>query len=91
MIGMTKVAAMEYGPLNIRVNSVAPGAIDTPMLRGALKEFGLEEETYAPQLSLLNRFGQAREIAHASMWLISDASSYVTGTTIHVDAGYVGR
>ncbi|MDQ1002040.1 NAD(P)-dependent dehydrogenase (short-subunit alcohol dehydrogenase family) [Neobacillus niacini] len=91
VVGMTKVAAMENGPLNIRVNSVAPGAIDTPMLRGALEQFGLTEEAYAPQLSLLNRFGQPREIAQASLWLASDASSYVTGTTLHVDAGYTSR
>ncbi|KKI88410.1 glucose dehydrogenase [Bacillus sp. SA1-12] len=91
VVGMTKVAAMENGPLNIRVNSVAPGAIDTPMLRGALEQFGFTEEDYAPQLSLLNRFGQPREIAQASLWLASDASSYVTGTTIHVDAGYTSR
>ncbi|MFJ5763600.1 SDR family NAD(P)-dependent oxidoreductase [Neobacillus sp. NPDC093182] len=91
VVGMTKVAAMENGPLNIRVNSVAPGAIDTPMLRGALEQFGLTEEAYSPQLSLLNRFGQPREIAQASLWLASDASSYVTGTTLHVDAGYTSR
>lgn len=91
VVGMTKVAAMENGPLNIRVNSVAPGAIDTPMLRGALDQFGLTEEEYAPQLSLLNRFGQPGEIAQATLWLASDASSYVTGTTIHADAGYTSR
>ncbi len=87
--GLTKVAAMENGPHNIRVNSVAPGAIDTPMLRGALEQFGLDPVTYAPQLSLLNRFAQPDEVAQASLWLASDQSSYVTGTTLHVDAGYV--
>lgn len=87
--GITKVAAMENGSLNIRVNTVAPGAIDTPMLRGALEQFGLDPVTYAPQLSLLDRFAQADEVAQASLWLASDASSYVTGTVIHVDAGYV--
>ena len=91
VVGITKVAALENGPLNIRVNSVAPGAIDTPMLRGAFEQFGYTEEEYAPQLSLLNRFGQPREIAQASLWLASDASSYVTGTTIHADAGYTSR
>jgi NAD(P)-dependent dehydrogenase (short-subunit alcohol dehydrogenase family) len=91
VVGMTKVAAMENGPHNIRVNSVAPGAVDTPMLRGALEQFGFSEEEYAPQLSLLNRFGQPGEIAQASLWLASDASSYVTGTTLHVDAGYTSR
>lgn len=91
VVGMTKVAALEYGAENIRVNSVAPGAIDTPMLRGALEQFGFTAEEYAPQLSLLNRFGQADEIAQASLWLISDQSSYLTGTTIHADAGYTAR
>ncbi|MFS0785258.1 glucose 1-dehydrogenase [Shouchella sp. 1P09AA] len=91
VVGMTKVAAMEYGDKNIRVNSVAPGAIDTPMLRGALEQFGFTEEEYAPQLSLLGRFGQPEEIAQASLWLASDQSSYITGTTIHADAGYTSR
>lgn len=91
VVGMTKVAAMENGDKNIRVNSVAPGAIDTPMLRAALEQFGLSAEEYAPQLSLLNRFGRAEEIAQASLWLASDLSSYVTGTTLHVDAGYTSR
>ena len=81
-------AAMEYGPHNIRVNSVAPGAVDTPVLRGALEQFGLDPDTYAPQLSLLNRFADPREIAQGPLWLSSDAASYVTGTVLHVDAGY---
>ena len=91
VVGMTKVAALEYGGQNIRVNSVAPGAIDTPMLRGALEQFGLNEADYAPQLSLLNRFGKPEEVAQASLWLASDQSSYVTGTTLHADAGYTSR
>jgi glucose 1-dehydrogenase len=61
------------------------------MLRSALEQFGLSAEEYAPQLSLLNRFGRAEEIAQASLWLASDLSSYVTGTTLHVDAGYTSR
>ncbi|MGG0737658.1 SDR family NAD(P)-dependent oxidoreductase [Niallia taxi] len=91
VVGMTKVAALENGPQNIRVNTVAPGAIDTPMLRGSLEETGQTEEEFAPQLSLLGRFGQPIEIAQASLWLASDQSSYVTGTTIHADAGYTSR
>ncbi|MFD1066560.1 SDR family NAD(P)-dependent oxidoreductase [Oceanobacillus locisalsi] len=91
VVGMTKVAALENGDQNIRVNTVAPGAIDTPMLRGALEETGQTEEEFAPQLSLLGRFGQAREIAEASLWLASDQASYITGTVIHADAGYTSR
>ncbi|MEK4563913.1 glucose 1-dehydrogenase [Alkalihalobacillus sp. FSL R5-0424] len=89
--GLTKTAALENGDKNIRVNQVAPGAIDTPMLRAALEQFGHTEEEYAPQLSLLNRFGSPREVAQASLWLASDQASYITGTTIHADAGYTSR
>ncbi|MCT1902960.1 SDR family NAD(P)-dependent oxidoreductase [Oceanobacillus sojae] len=91
VVGMTKVAALENGDKNIRVNSVAPGAIDTPMLRGSLEETGQTKEEFAPQLSLLGRFGQPEEIAEASLWLASDQASYVTGTVIHADAGYTSR
>ncbi|MCC4114834.1 SDR family oxidoreductase [Aromatoleum toluclasticum] len=91
VIGLTKVAALENGAHNIRVNTVAPGAIDTPMLRGALRDNNLTEEQFAPQLSLLNRFGRADEVAQASLWLASDLASYVTGATLSVDAGYVSR
>ncbi|WP_320777857.1 SDR family NAD(P)-dependent oxidoreductase [Streptomyces sp. CRN 30] len=89
--GLTKTAAVENGAHNIRVNAVAPGAIDTPMLRGSLEQFGFTEEEFAPRLSLLGRFGQPREVAQASLWLASDQSSYVTGSVIHVDAGYTSR
>lgn len=91
VVGLTKVAAIENGVHGIRVNTVAPGAIDTPMLRGALERMGCSEADYAPVLSLLGRFGQPREVAQASLWLASDQSSYVTGSTIHVDAGYTSR
>lgn len=87
---LTKTAAVENGPHGIRVNSVAPGAVDTPMLRGAIEQFGLDPVEYPKQLSALHRFAQPAEIAQASLWLASDASSYVTGTTIHVDGGYTG-
>ena len=91
VIGLTKVAALENGEHKIRVNAVAPGAIDTPMLRNALAAMGASEADFAPALSLLGRFGDAREVAQASLWLASDLASYVTGTTINVDAGYANR
>ena len=88
VIGLTKNAAMDYSPKGIRVNSVAPGAIDTPMLRGAIEQFGFEPAEYAKQLSMLERFAQAEEVAEANAWLASDHSSYVTGTVLNVDGGY---
>ncbi len=77
-IGLTKCAALDYSPHGIRINTVAPGAIDTPMLRGALEQFGFEPVAYAKQLSMLGRFAQASEVAQANLWLASDLSSYVT-------------
>jgi glucose 1-dehydrogenase len=88
VIGLTKSAAMDYSPQQIRINSVAPGAIDTPMLRGALEQFGLEPVSYAKQLSMLGRFAKADEVAQAHLWLASDDASYVTGAVIAVDGGY---
>ncbi len=88
VIGLTKSAAMDYSPHQIRINTVAPGAIDTPMLRGALEQFGLNPEAYAKQLSMLGRFANADEVAKAHLWLASDDSSYVTGAVIAVDGGY---
>ena len=88
---LTKVAALENGPAGIRVNTVAPGAVDSELFREALVRFNLGTEAeYAPQISVLGRVGRAREIAQASLWLASDLSSYVTGTVIHADGGYVG-
>lgn len=88
VIGLTKSAAMDFSPQQIRINTVAPGAIDTPMLRGALEQFGFDPEDYAKKLSMLGRFAHADEVAKAHLWLASDDSSYVTGAVITVDGGY---
>ncbi len=88
VIGLTRSAAMDYSPKGIRVNTIAPGAIDTPMLQGALIQFNLDPVSYAKQLSTLGRFAQPSEVAHGSLWLASDDSSYVTGTILAVDGGY---
>lgn len=88
VIGMTKVAALENAMRGIRVNSVAPGAIDTPMLRSAVERTGGSAEASAGFLSLFNRLGRPEEVAQASLWLASDLSSFVTGETLAVDAGY---
>ena len=91
VIGLSKVASLENAPKGIRVNTVCPGAIDTPMVRGALETVGMTEAEFAPVISLLGRFGTPEEVAQASLWLCSDRSSYVTGAVLAVDAGYTSR
>lgn len=91
VIGLTKTGSLEYAGRGIRVNAVLPGAIDTPMLRGALETTGNTEADFAPALSLFNRFGKPEEVAEASAWLCSDAASYVTGHSLAVEGGYLTR
>ncbi|MCW1382751.1 glucose 1-dehydrogenase [Novosphingobium sp. KCTC 2891] len=91
VIGLTKTGSLEYASKGIRVNAVLPGAIDTPMLRGALDASGFTEADFAPALSLFGRFGKPEEVAEASAWLCSDAASYVTGHSLAVEGGYLTR
>ena len=88
VIGLSRSAAIDYSPYGIRINIVAPGAVDTPMLRGALEQFGFNPDDYAKKLSMLGRFAQSEEVAQAHLWLASDQSSYITGAIIAVDGGY---
>ena len=91
VIGLTKTAAIEYAGMGIRVNAVAPGAIDTPMLRGAIAARGSDEVEVISRLSLVGRFGDPAEIANAVLWLCSDRSTYTIGHTLAVDGGYLAR
>ena len=91
VIGLTKTAAIEYAGKGVRVNAVAPGAIDTPMLRGAIAARGSDEAEVISRLSLVGRFGDPAEIANAVLWLCSDGSTYTVGHTLAVDGGYLAR
>ncbi|MCL9771156.1 SDR family oxidoreductase [Flavobacterium sp. HXWNR69] len=86
--GLTKAAAFEYGIKGIRINSVAPGAIRTPMLTAALQGLGIEEKDIIPTMSLIGRLGEPREVAQGSLFLCSDDASYVHGTVLHVGGGF---
>ena len=86
--GLTKAAAFEYGTKGIRINSVAPGAIRTPMLTAALKSLGIEEKDIIPTMSLVGRLGEPREVAQGILFLSSDDASYVHGTVLHVGGGF---
>ena len=84
--GMTKSAALELGPLGIRVNSVHPGNVDTDMSRAGLTpEIIQGMATRIP----LRRQGQPGEVAELILWLASDASSFCTGSEFVVDGGLI--
>ena len=92
VIGLTKTASLEAAPLGVRVNAVAPGGINTPMIQRAFEATGWTEADFAPVISLIeNRLGRPDEVAQASLWLCSDQASYVTGVTLPVDAGFTSR
>ena len=84
--GMTKSAALDYGKRGIRVNAVAPGPIETPMLA---KGFG-DDPNGAPVVPM-GRTGQPEEIADPVVFLLSDEARYVTGHTFPVDGGFCAQ
>jgi glucose 1-dehydrogenase len=77
--------AKELAPLGIRVVSVAPGAIDTPINRSVLED-PRQSATVLAEVPL-GRWGHVSDIARAVAWLASDQASYVTGATLFVDGG----
>ena len=91
VIGLTRSAALDYGPRGIRINAICPGSIDTPMLRSAMARRGRDPEDVVGRLSLIGRFGRPEEIAAAALWLCSDGASFVYGHPLAVDAGYLAR
>ncbi|MCC6277884.1 MAG: glucose 1-dehydrogenase [Oligoflexia bacterium] len=91
VIGLTQVAAIEYGPKNLRVNAVCPGFIVTPMLERA----GLLADPAVVQnisnLHALKRMGKPEEVADTVVWLCSEEASFITGQPIFVDGGYTAQ
>lgn len=85
VIGMTKVWARELGRYNIRVNAVAPGLVETDILRNMPEKILEEMKRRTP----LGRLGKPEEIAEAYVWLASDAASFITGAVLSADGGIV--
>ena len=86
IVAMTKGLARELGPYNVRVNAIAPSAIETDMLKGVL--------TAEVRASILARFPLGRlattdDVANLAVYLASDAASFITGETIAVDGGFL--
>ncbi|MFV3077779.1 SDR family NAD(P)-dependent oxidoreductase [Niveispirillum fermenti] len=86
---LTRSLAMELGPRGVRANAVAPGFIDTQMLRDTPDLAGMAER-FASTLPA-GRLGTAAEVASAVTWLASPRASYVTGHTLFVDGGWMRR
>jgi NAD(P)-dependent dehydrogenase (short-subunit alcohol dehydrogenase family) len=90
VLGLTKSAALEYAKAGIRINAVAPGAIETETMEQSIgNNKQLREALVA--LHPIGRAGKPEEIANAVVWLLSDRASFVTGHTLLVDGGWVGR
>ncbi|NUP47861.1 MAG: SDR family oxidoreductase [Catenulispora sp.] len=88
VIGLTRTAALDYGPAGIRVNALVVGLVNTPLIAE-----GRSPEVMAARIAAhpIGRLGESREIADAVVWLCSDRSSFVTGAAIPVDGGYTAQ
>src|SRR2546426_12778135 len=90
VLGLTKSAALEYARAGIRINAVAPGAIETETMEQSIgNNKQLREALVA--LHPIGRPGKPEEIANAVIWLLSDKASFLTGHTLLVDGGWVSR
>ena len=91
LLGLTKVAAIEYASKRIRVNAVCPAFIETPMLEraGITSDPKMREATI--NLHPIGRLGTSEEVAAAILWLASADASFVAGTSLLVDGAYVAR
>lgn len=93
---LAKSTAIDYAPFNIRVNCICPGTIDTPLLHRAVDRFASitaqkQEDIYASLNTIqpLGRVGKPEEIASVVAFLLSDENSFMTGSLVSADGGYV--
>jgi NAD(P)-dependent dehydrogenase (short-subunit alcohol dehydrogenase family) len=89
--GLTKAAALEYAKQGIRINAVAPAAIETDMITRFTGGGNEEALAYMSALHPVGRMGRADEIANAVLFLASDAASFITGTSLNVDGGFLAQ
>jgi NAD(P)-dependent dehydrogenase (short-subunit alcohol dehydrogenase family) len=90
VIGLTKVAALEYSAQGIRINAVNPAVIDTEMVDRLADGMNMKKDdltTFHP----IGRIGRVEEVAEAVLWMCSDKASFVTGHSMIVDGGFTAR
>jgi NAD(P)-dependent dehydrogenase (short-subunit alcohol dehydrogenase family) len=88
VVGLTKNAALEYGPKKLRVNAIGPGFIRTPLLE---KNLSADAMKALESMHALGRLGESNEVAELALWLASDRASFVTGGYYPVDGGYLAQ
>jgi NAD(P)-dependent dehydrogenase (short-subunit alcohol dehydrogenase family) len=88
VIGLTETAALEYAAQNIRINSIGPGYIVTPLLSKHLDDNAMKGLV---GLHPMGRLGKSEEVAELALWLNSDKASFVTGSYYNVDGGYLAQ
>jgi NAD(P)-dependent dehydrogenase (short-subunit alcohol dehydrogenase family) len=88
---LTKDQAIEFAPYNIRVNSIHPGGVMTPMVQNLLPPDPATLDAMMKGMCPLGRIGQAEEIAFGALFLASDEASYVTGAELVIDGGLTAR
>jgi NAD(P)-dependent dehydrogenase (short-subunit alcohol dehydrogenase family) len=88
VVGLTKAAAIEYAEQNIRINSVGPGYIKTPLL---VKHLSEDQMDSLIKQHPIGRLGESQEIAELVLWLASDKASFVTGTYYAADGGLLAQ
>jgi NAD(P)-dependent dehydrogenase (short-subunit alcohol dehydrogenase family) len=89
VVGLTKNAAVEYAKQGLRINSVGPAFISTPLI-SALEQ-NEEVENYLISLHPVGRLGEPEEVAELVIWLSSEKASFVTGAYYAIDGGYLAR
>jgi NAD(P)-dependent dehydrogenase (short-subunit alcohol dehydrogenase family) len=91
IISLTRTMAVDFATDGIRVNAIAPGAIDTPLLRRSFARHADPEQVreVSRNRHAMKRFGKAEEVAETALHLASDASSFTTGTVMVVDGGWL--
>jgi len=87
IVAMTEALAAELAPHNIRVNAIAPGAIETPMMESAKQDPKMLEGIMAR--IPMHRFGKPEEVSNLVLFLASENSSYITGSTVVIDGGWL--